>query len=161
METYTLITLARAIHIISVVLWMGGVGFVTLVLIPALKTTGARDGMQVFETLEHRFGLIAKLTTITTGLSGLWMLHSLNIWHRYLEPAYWWMHLMTLIWVIFSLILFVLEPWFLHAWFRQQAQQSPAKTMQRLHLMHALLLTLSLLAILAAVCGAHGINLGW
>lgn len=161
MDSYTFITVARALHVLGVVLWIGGVAFVTLVLLPAIRVDKNADGMQVFETLEHRFASIAKVSTLLTGVSGLWMLHSLNIWQRYLEPSYWWIHLMTVIWLIFSLILFVFEPWFLHAWFKQQAIMAPAKTMRRLQLMHAALLALSLLAIVAAVCGAHGVALTW
>ena len=66
-------------------------------------------------------GCWAKGVTLITGLSGLYMLHAMHAWDRYLRIDLWWMHLMTLIRVIFSVVLFVLEPWFLHRWFRAQA----------------------------------------
>jgi len=37
MEDYNYFIFARAIHILGVVLWIGGVAFVTTTLIPSLK----------------------------------------------------------------------------------------------------------------------------
>jgi hypothetical protein len=31
------VTIARALHVVSVVIWIGGVGFVTTVLLPAVR----------------------------------------------------------------------------------------------------------------------------
>jgi uncharacterized membrane protein YhaH (DUF805 family) len=84
------------------------------------------------------------------------MLDYLNAWSRYLEPQFWWLHLMTFIWFIFSLVLFVLEPLFLHKLFHQMAERDSVRAFQRLHSMHIVLLSLSLLAIAGAMAGAHG-----
>jgi hypothetical protein len=51
------------------------------------------------------------------------MVHGLDAWGRYLDLSFWWVHLMTLVWLIFTLVLFVLEPLFLHRWFRTFAQR--------------------------------------
>jgi uncharacterized membrane protein len=37
------ITIARALHILGVVLWIGGVGFVTTVLLPAIRRLKTPD----------------------------------------------------------------------------------------------------------------------
>ncbi|WGU68149.1 hypothetical protein QIU18_01055 [Capnocytophaga canimorsus] len=37
METYQWFTLARIIHVLAVVIWIGGVAMVTMVIIPAIK----------------------------------------------------------------------------------------------------------------------------
>jgi len=68
----------------------------------------------LFERIESRFSLQAKVTTLLTGLSGFYMLHVLDAWSRYAEPRFWWIHAMTLVWVIFTLILFVIEPLLMH-----------------------------------------------
>ncbi len=67
--------LARVIHVLSVVLWIGGVAMVTTVLIPAIRKMGpSADQVGLFERLESRFALQAKITTLLAGLSGFYML---------------------------------------------------------------------------------------
>jgi uncharacterized membrane protein len=150
--------IARALHILAVVLWIGGVAFVTGILIPALKQlTQPEQRLALFERLEGRFAKQAKITTLVTGLSGLYMLEFLNAWGRYLEPQFWWLHLMTFIWFIFTLVLFVFEPLFLHKLFHKMAEENSELAFKRLHLMHIILLSVSLLAVVAGMAGAHGL----
>jgi uncharacterized membrane protein len=157
MQDFQYFVLARTLHVLSVVLWIGGVAFVTTVLIPALKRiTDSTNRLELFEKLEGRFAFQAKIVTLVTGLSGLYMLKVLNAWERYLHVQFWWMHLMTLIWLIFTVILFVFEPLFLHRWFHETATTNSRKAFTVLHIMHIVLLTLSLLAVFGAVAGSHG-----
>ncbi|MDD5241473.1 MAG: hypothetical protein PHG47_07115 [Sulfuricella sp.] len=156
MEINTL-ALARALHVIGVVLWIGGVAMVTTILLPAvrrLKT--AEDQIVLFERLEHGFAWQARFTTLLTGLSGFYMVTVLHAWPRYGMPQYWWLHAMTAIWAIFTIMLFVLEPLVLHKWFQQKAAQNPEKTFRIIQRMHWILLTLSLVTLFGAVSGAHG-----
>jgi uncharacterized membrane protein len=157
MENFNYFVLARALHVISVVTWIGGVAFVTTVLIPSLKKiTDGNDRLELFEQLEGKFGFQAKIATLITGVSGYYMLESMNAWDRYLHLQFWWMHMMTFIWIVFTLVLFVLEPLFLHQWFREQATNNSDNAFAWLHRMHVVLLTLSMLAVLGAVAGSHG-----
>ena len=156
MQDFDMFVLVRAIHVLGVVLWIGGVAFVTLVLLPALKTIA--DGGQrlnLFEQLEGRFANQARIVTVVTGAAG-YMIDFMNIWHRYQSLDFWWMHLMTIIWVIFTLVLFVLEPLVLHRLFHKKATQDSDRAFNLIHRMHKILLSLSLLAVLAAVAGSHG-----
>ena len=157
MQDITLFTFARALHVAGVVLWIGGVAFVTTVLLPALKKRrDAEDKFELFEQLEGRFSLQAKVTTLLTGLTGFYMLDFMQAWDRYLQPQFWWLHLMTAVWVIFTLVLFFLEPLFLHRWFRERALMNSEKAFAVLHRMHKILLAVSVLAVLGAVGGSHG-----
>jgi len=150
----TYFIIARALHVVAVVLWIGGVAFVTTVLIPAIrKTQTSENRLALFEILEGKFGLQAKITTVITGLSGFYMLYALNLW----SSMNWWIHLMILIWVIFMLVLFVLEPLVLHKWFHQQAMKDNDRAFRYLQLMHTILLTVSLVAVFAGVAGVHGL----
>ena len=158
MENFTYLVFARALHVIGVVLWIGGVAFVTTVLIPSLKNiNGSTNKLELFKQLEGKFSFQAKLATLVTGISGFFMIEVMNAWDRYQHLQYWWMHLMTLIWFIFTLVLFVLEPLFLHQWFHEQTEKDSGKTFSLVHTMHKILLSLSLLAVLGAVAGAHGL----
>lgn len=157
MKNYDAFIIARVLHVVGVVLWIGGVAFVTTVLIPALR--GMQDQKKrytLFETLEGRFSFQAKITTAITGLSGLYMIYYLDAWSRYLNLSFWWIHLMTLVWLIFTIVLFILEPLFLHQWFHDQAEKDSDRTFRVLHTMHKVLLTLSLISVLGAVAGVRG-----
>ncbi len=157
MENIDLFVLARSIHVLAIVIWIGGVAFITTVLLPALKKLATSEQrIELFEQLEHKFSWQAKITTLATGISGYYMLDFLNAWHRYQELQFWWLHLMTFIWFVFTLVLFVLEPLFLHHWFLEQAQKDSDKTFAKIQRMHIILLSLSLIAVLGAVAGAHG-----
>lgn len=157
METLDYFILARTLHVLGVVLWIGGVAFVTTILIPSLiNMTESDKRLSLFEELEGRFAFQARIVTLITGLSGYYMLEVMNAWDRYQHIQFWWMHLMTLIWFVFTLVLFILEPLVLHRWFRVQATKDSEKAFSRLHKMHKILLTLSLLAVFGAVSGSHG-----
>ena len=157
MKNFDYFMLARTLHVIGVVFWIGGVAFVTTVLIPSLKKiTDGQDRLELFEQLEGKFGFQAKITTLITGISGYYMLDSLNAWDRYLHLQFWWMHLMTVIWIVFTVVLFVLEPLFLHRWFRERATKNSDNAFAWLHKMHVVLLMLSMLAVLGAVAGSQG-----
>ncbi len=153
---YSDFVLARILHVIAIVVWIGGVAFVTTVLVPAIrKTQSPEDRLQIFEILESRFSFQAKLTTLVAGLSGFYMLHTMNGWHS----MSWWINLMIIVWAIFTVVLFVFEPMFLHKWFIKQAKINNERSFLVLQLMHVVLLTVSLLAVSAGIAGAHGLLL--
>ena len=128
MQSTDVFVLARVLHVLGVVAWIGGVAFVTTVLLPALRGLDrADDRLALFERLEGRFALQARITTLVTGISGFYMLHFLHAWTRYGDPHYAWIHLMTLVWAIFTLVLFVLEPLVLHRWFHELARRDDAR----------------------------------
>lgn len=151
---HTYFVIARALHVFAVVLWIGGVAFVTTVLIPALRNTQKPESrLELFEILEGKFSFQAKLSTLLAGLSGFYMLHFLNLW----SSLTWWLIIMIIVWAIFTLVLFVLEPLFLHDFFRKQADKNNARTFFMLQVMHIVLLSVSLIAVLAGVAGSHGL----
>ena len=159
MDKFSYFVLARTLHVIGIVIWIGGVAFVTTVLIPSIKRiTDTHERLELFEQLEEKFSFQAKIATLITGLSGVFMLEIMKVWDRYLHVEYWWMHLMTIVWAIFTVVLFVLEPLFLHRWFREQAIKDSENAFLWLHRLHIVLLTLSMLAILGAMAGSHGFN---
>ncbi len=151
------LALARALHVFAIVLWIGGVAFVTTILLPSIrKRQNELKGPQLFESLEGPFSLQAKFTTLLAGLTGLYIIYLTDGWNRFLEPSYWWLSAMVAVWFIFTMVLFVLEPLFLHAWFRQKAGSDPQAVLLLLQRMHWVLLTLSLITVLGAVYGSHG-----
>ncbi|MGB5288812.1 MAG: hypothetical protein WBN42_10010 [Ignavibacteriaceae bacterium] len=151
------LAIARILHIIGVVLWIGGVAFVTTVLLPTVRRFKAKEErIDFFEKVEHRFARQARLTTLLVGLTGFYMVIQYNMWERFIDLSYWWMHLMVLIWLIFTLLLFVLEPLFLHKRMRDNALRDPETTFKNIYKMHVILLLLSILTIIGAAAGSHG-----
>ena len=151
------LAVARILHIVGVVFWIGGVAFVTTVLLPTIKKFKSKEErIEFFEKVEHKFAKQAKLTTLLVGLTGFHMVARLNAWERFIDVSFWWMHLMVIIWLIFTLLLFVLEPLFLHKKLRERAQIDPEGTYRRIFKMHLHLLILSIIAIIGAVAGSHG-----
>lgn len=149
--------LARVLHVLGVVLWIGGVAMVTTTLLPVIaRMPPDYDRMNIFQRIEKRFARQARFTTMLVGLSGFYMVHVLDAWYRFTEIRYWWMHAMVLVWGIFTLFLFVLEPRVLHKKTSESAQQDPGATLARMQRMHWLLLSLSLVAVAGAVAGSHG-----
>jgi uncharacterized membrane protein len=151
------VTIVRAVHVLSVVLWIGGVGFITTVILPAVRRFKAtEDRLTFFDTLERRFAWQARITMLFTGLTGLHMVIRLELWDRFLSVNFWWMHAMVLVWLLFTLMLFVAEPLFLHRWLVARAHADPDATFRLIGRLHWCLLTLSALTILGAVAGSHG-----
>jgi uncharacterized membrane protein len=151
------VTLARAIHVMAVVLWIGGGALVTTVLLPAVRSfKSPAERVAFFESVARRFALQARVTTLLAGLSGLYMVHRLDLWSRFAAIGFWWMHAMVGLWLLFSLLLFILEPWFLHRWFLARAAAEPEATFRLIQRLHWVLLSMSLLTILGAVAGSHG-----
>lgn len=148
---------ARVLHMLGVVLWIGGVAMITTVILPAVKRFKTpSERIAFFEMIEHRFAWQARVTTLITGLSGFYLLYVLQAWPRFAAPGFWWMHTMVLVWVLFTLVLFVLEPLVLRRWFLAQAARDPERIFAWVQRMHWVLLTLSLVTTAGAVAGSHG-----
>lgn len=151
------LTLARAVHVLSVVHWIGGLAFVTLVVLPATRRLAApADRLALFETVEGRFAFQARISVTLAGLSGFAMTHLLGAWDRFADPGFWWMHLMAALWAIFTFVLFIAEPAFLHRWFHEAATREPERIFAFVHRAHFVLLALTAIAVGGAVLGSHG-----
>jgi uncharacterized membrane protein len=148
---------ARALHVVGVVLWIGGVAMVTLVLIPAVRRMADGDAMRLFETLEHGFARQSRWTTLLVGATGFYLVVALDLWPRFAELRYWWMSAMVLVWALFTMMLFVLEPFFLQRWSAERARRDPRGTLRLIAGVHRILLVLSLATIAGAVAGSHGV----
>jgi len=157
------IVLARVLHVLAVVLWIGGVGMVTTVLLPAIRRSyPAPQRFPVFHAMEERFARQARFTTAVAGASGFYMAWRLDAWDRFTSADFWWMHAMVLTWLVFTLMLFVIEPLFLERLLARRAVAAPEATYRRVEWLHRCLLTLSLVTVAGAVAGSLGVNLfGW
>ena len=73
------VALARAIHVLSVVHWIGGVAVVTTIVLPRLrKSLRAEAAIFEFEAFERRFAFQARISILLAGLSGAYLLMALD-----------------------------------------------------------------------------------
>ena len=74
-------TIARAIHVLAILLWIGGVAMVTTVLLPSIRGFKQREERAAFfEMVERRFARQSRLTTLIAGASGFYMVQRLDLW---------------------------------------------------------------------------------
>ena len=150
------IALSRALHVLFVTHWIGGVAFITLVALPlAGATEDSARGWALFEAIERRFAAQVRISIPLAGATGLWMTWRLDLWSRFGDPAFWWMDAMVGLWTLFALIVFVVEP-LAHARLAAVAARDPRAALRRLMRLHLILLALGTATILGAVGGAQG-----
>ncbi len=148
--------IARVIHMASIVLWIGGVAFVTTVAMPAIRRDTLPDErLSGFHRFERSFARQARVWVALAGLSGFWMVWRADLWNRFSSPVVWWMIAMVAIWTVFAVMLFVLEPLIIHR--RMRDSIDPAGDFARMERMHRILLAASLVTFVGAVGGSHGL----
>ena len=151
------LTLARAVHVLAIVHWIGGVSVVTTIVLPhARRLADGTIAIEAFEAFERRFAKQARISVLITGLSGIYMLFALNAWHRFTQPSFWWLHLMVAVWLLFAVMVYVLEPLFVHKRFRIMALENPDRAFTLATRVHVIALVGSAIAIGAGILGAHG-----
>ena len=154
------VSIARALHVIAVVIWIGGVAMVTTVFLPLVRRIkDPAERLALFGAVEGRFSWQARAATLVVALSGFYMVSRLGLWDRFQTIEFWWMHAMVCLWAIFSFVLFIGEPLILHRWIHRRALAAPDATFALLYRLHWVLLGLSVLTVLAAVAGRNGMSL--
>ena len=74
------VVIARALHDLAVVIWIGGVSMVTTIALPAVRR-GDLDGdwRRAFDAIEHRFAWQARIAVVIVGLTGFYMSARLDL----------------------------------------------------------------------------------
>ena len=148
---------ARVLHVLAVVVWIGGLSIVTTALLPAIRRgeLGA-NWLAAFHALERRFVWQARVAILLVGATGFYMIDAADLWDRFSSLRYWWMHAMVALWAIFAVGLFLVEPLVLDRRLPALAARRAAATFAWLAGVHWLLLALSLVTVFGAVAGSHG-----
>lgn len=150
------IELARALHVLFITHWIGGVAFITLVALPLARAReDASEGWALFEAIERRFSAQVRWSIPLAGATGLWMAWRLHLWAQFADPAFWWLDAMVLVWAVFMTLVFVVEP-IAHAHLAAEAALNPGAVLRRLARGHIVLLLAAIVTIVGAVAGANG-----
>jgi len=149
--------LARAIHVLGVVHWIGGVAAVTTIVLPhARGLPDVNAAIEAFESFERRFATQARISVAAVGASGIYMLWRMAAWSRFEWLSFWWLHLMVVLWLLFALVLSVFEPLGFDRWFRTYALRKKDRAFALAVRLHWAALVIATLAIGAGMLGAHG-----
>lgn len=151
-----LLPLLVAIHVLAVVIWIGGVAFVTIIVFPMItRMEDSFEKMIFFQGIEHRFAKVAKISVAVVGITGIWMLQLTEEWKTLFSAAGIGPTLMVILWTLYVLLL-LFEDRLFRVLFGGKAQQNTSKVFFRLSIFHWLVLGLSLLVIGVGVWTSHG-----
>lgn len=150
------LTIARALHVLAIVHWIGALTTVTASILPAARREAdPARGAALFEAVEARVSLQVKFSVTLAGLTGFYMTERLDAWARFLDPTFWWMQAMLALWALFMIVLFAAEPFVLDRWFAREATRDPRRVLDLAQRAHWLLTGLAWITVGAAVLGAH------
>ena len=79
----------------------------------------------------------------------------MDLWDRFLDPHFWWMWAMLLLWIFFMTMIFVLEP-LLRGHFAERTKRDHLGAFRKMIALHGFLLACAAVTILGAVAGSHG-----
>ncbi|MGH3428031.1 MAG: hypothetical protein ACRDQZ_10770 [Mycobacteriales bacterium] len=152
---------ARALHVLAVVIWIGGMSMATTVVLTAIRRRAlGPDALQAFHAIERRFVWQARAAVVVVGLTGLYMTARLDLWARFRAAEFWWMHAMVCLWLLFATVLFIAEPLILQRHFSRWAKAQPDSAFAWVHRAHWVLWMLSLVTVFGVVAGSHGGSAG-
>lgn len=155
----TALGVAIGIHVLGVLWWIGGLAFVTFVVLPLLRKGTLGNVQSGFRLIEGRFAPQVKIAILLVGASGLYMLHVRQLWTAMItSPShYWYLWGMLIYWTWFVLMLFVLGPsGLLRKLMKGSGKDNNGeKAWKRLHVIHAVLFIIGIVIIFGAVSGIH------
>lgn len=140
----------KTLHLIAVIIWIGGAFFVTFCVLPTLTSIDESQQSIIFHGLEKRFVWIARTCAIVTLFTGVGMINITNLWSS-LGKVWWW-HPMIALWILFALILFILEPFVM----RSFCHSSGKMNLRRMKIIHYLMIVFSFFAIALMILGQSG-----
>ncbi|MEW6409968.1 MAG: hypothetical protein AB1488_07630 [Nitrospirota bacterium] len=134
------------IHLLSVVLWIGGVGFATMVVFPAIqRIENPIAKVQVFLGVEQRFSKLAKIYVIIAGITGLMLFFRRGGLETFVGIYHLMLAFKVIVWLTFFILLFGAEKHLMKILVSQQT--APEKAFRRLSIFHWFMLILSGVAI--------------
>jgi len=151
-----LVSILTAVHVLGVVVWIGGVAFVTMIVFPMItRMENSLEKVLFFQGMEHRFARIAKSSVVVVGLTGGWLLYLTGEWHILFSIAGMGPTLMLIVWTFYLFVL-LFEGKIFKMIFGGKAQQDTDKVFSLLSRFHWVVLGLSLLTVGVGVWTGHG-----
>ncbi len=144
------------LHVMGVVIWIGGVCFVTMVVFPMImRMEGSLEKVLFFQGVEHRFAKIAKAMVALVGVTGFALLGITGRTGLLFTKATLGPTVMLLVWLLYLLIL-LFEARLFKVIFKGKAQQDTEKVFRNLTTFHWFVMGISLFAVFVGVWTGHG-----
>jgi len=145
-----------AVHVVAVVLWIGGVGFVTVVVFPMLmRMEDSLEAVLAFQRFEKKFSLHAKIYLWVTGVTGVLLLYLTGKYHILFRAETLGINVMMASWLFYFLVL-TFEKRIFGRLFGRAKEIDTKKVFRLLNAFHWMILGLSLLAVFVGVWQGHG-----
>jgi len=144
------------IHVVTVVIWIGGVAFVTTIIIPTI--TGMEDSLAkalMFQRIESRFAKQAWYYIVVTGLSGAGLLYVTGKFRLLFTVDGIGITAMVIVWFLYLIVL-TFEKKIFAFLFGGSRELDPKKIFFILGTFHWVVLVISLLAVFLGVISGHG-----
>lgn len=143
------------LHVFSVVIWIGGVAFVTMIIFPVLtRMEDSITKITFFIGFEKRFQLLAKIMVLVAGATGISLFLYRGGFGGLTSEETFLLGYKFFIWLFYFVLLFGAEKRLMATLI--SPQMPPEKAFKRLSLFHWVVLTLSFMAIGAGIRMVRG-----
>lgn len=150
-----MVPLLTALHVVTIVLWIGGVAFVTVIILPMLVTMeDSLEKVMLFQRVENKFARQARFYAWIAGVTGVILLYLTGEYKTLFSINGIGVTVMLIVWLIYTFIL-TFEKRIFKVLFSQK-ELDTAKIFRRLNIFHWFVLALSLAAIFIGVLSGHG-----
>lgn len=150
-----LITILLIIHVIGVIIWIGGVAFVTMVIFPMMYSTeGSLDKALLFQGVEHQFAGIVRWLIGIVGATGLYILYVEYGFAILLERRGVGILIMLIVWLLYTTII-LSERKIFGKIFANPERINMNKALSTINFMHWVLLLISFSAVAAGIWFSH------
>ena len=145
------------LHVFCIIIWIGGVTFVTTVVFPMMyRTEGSLEKALLFQGVEHRFAFMVKWILGIVFVTGFWLL-SLRLGVKVLaEPKGIGIVIMIFAWALYTTVLLSERKVFARI-FADPSKVDMNKALKMINAMHWVLLTASYSAVAAGIWFGHAV----
>ena len=151
------LTILLIIHVIGVIVWIGGVAFVTLVIFPMMyRTEGSLEKALLFQGVEHRFSGIVRWLIVVVGGTGFYLLSAKYGFSILFTQRGLGILIMLVAWTFYTAVI-LSEKKIFGKIFADPGKIDMDKALTMINAMHWVLLTVSFSAVAAGIWFAHGV----
>ncbi|MCK4847217.1 MAG: hypothetical protein KAS88_06035, partial [Deltaproteobacteria bacterium] len=103
----------HTVHLLTVILWIGGLGFITILMLPMIiRMEDPLGKVLLFNRIEQKFAPLARVYNVIVGVSGFTLLYMTGAYRDIFTFTIESLPLlfMAVVWVFWAVMLFVLEP---------------------------------------------------
>ena len=150
-----LIPFLIALHVASIVLWIGGVAFVTIIVFPLIaRMTDSFEAVMLFQGVEHRFARHVRFYVALAGITGFLVLYLEGLQGLLFTGRGAGITIMLIAWAFYLLVL-IFEKKIFKKVFGKPEKFDVKKVFTGLGVFHWFILGLSMLAVFVGVWQGH------